>query len=154
MDSVCYAKKKNGELCNTSLTGKNRHEIKIENGIYFVCGRHKKINNIEDIDISKYEVTDKVDKKDDKDDIINEFNEKLNISNDKKHKEDDNKKSKAALPFFASNDAEKIKSKTDSGEIIADGNAMSEIAAKEAWERRSLSEYFVYFAIYCICNNY
>ena len=58
-------------------------------------------------------------------------------------KEDDNKKSKAALPFFASNDAEKIKSKTDSGEIIADGNAMSEIAAKEAWERRSLSEYFV-----------
>ena len=68
-------------------------------------------------------------------------------------KEDDTK-SKAALPFFASNDAEKIKSKTDSGEIIADGNAMSEIAAKEAWERRSLSEYFVYFAIYCICNNY
>jgi len=58
------------------------------------------------------------------------------------NKEDDNKKSKAALPFFASNDAEKIKSKTDSGEIIADGNAMSEIAAKEAWERRSLTQMF------------
>jgi hypothetical protein len=92
MDSVCYAKKKNGELCNTNLKEKNRHEIKIENGIYFVCGRHKKINNIEDIDISRYKVTDNVNKKDDKDDIINEFNEKLNISNDKKQEEDDNKK--------------------------------------------------------------
>lgn len=94
MDYVCYAKKKNRELCNTNLTEKNRHEIKIENGIYFVCGRHKKINNIEDIDISKYKVTDEADKED----IINEFNEKINIRNDKKHQEEDNKKTDRKKP--------------------------------------------------------
>lgn len=86
MESVCYARKKNGELCNTKLTEKNKHEIKIENGMYFVCGRHKKINNVENIDISRYEITDKIDILDKKSDIINEFNEKLNINNDKKDK--------------------------------------------------------------------
>lgn len=89
MNSVCYAKKKNGELCITKLTEKNRHEIKIENKTYFVCGRHKKINNIEDIDVSKYEITDKSDKSDENGSIIDEFNEKLNIINDKNREEED-----------------------------------------------------------------
>lgn len=83
MEYVCYAKKKNGETCDTKLTEKNTHEIKIENKIYFVCGRHKKINKIEDIDVSRYEVTDKTDKFDEKDNIIDVFNEKLNITNEK-----------------------------------------------------------------------
>lgn len=83
MESVCYARKKNGELCNTKLTEKNKHGIKIENVIYFVCGRHKKINNVEDIDISRYEIIDKSDIPDKESNIINEFNEKLNISNNK-----------------------------------------------------------------------
>lgn len=86
MEYVCYAKKKNGETCDTKLTEKNIHEIKIENKIYFVCGRHKKINKIEDIDVSRYEVTDKTDKSDENDNIIDEFNEKLNITNEKNDK--------------------------------------------------------------------
>jgi hypothetical protein len=89
MDAVCYAKKKDGKLCNTKLTEKNKHEIEIENRIYFVCGRHKRIGNTEDIDISKYVVADKIDNKDD---IINEFNKKLNIINGKNHEVDENKK--------------------------------------------------------------
>lgn len=98
MESVCYARKKNGELCNTKLTEKNKHEIKIENGIYFVCGRHKKINNVEDIDISRYEVIDKSDILDKESNIINEFNEKLNISNDKILEE--NYKKKPCLQYI------------------------------------------------------
>jgi hypothetical protein len=90
MNSVCYAKKKNSEICNTNLTEKNRHEIKIEDKIYYVCGRHKRINNIEDIDTSMYTINNK----NNKDDIIEEFNEKINIINDKKQEEDNNKKIK------------------------------------------------------------
>lgn len=74
-------KKKNGEICNTKLTEKNKNEIKIKNRIYFVCGRHKKVNNIDDIDISKYDIIDKIDTYD--------FNEKINIS--KKNEENVNK---------------------------------------------------------------
>jgi hypothetical protein len=76
MDSVCYAIKKNKELCNTNLTEKNKHKLKIEDKIYYVCGRHKKINNIEDIDISKYKVTEKID---DKEDVVNISNDKTNV---------------------------------------------------------------------------
>lgn len=94
MEPVCYARKKNGELCNTKLTEKNKYEIKIENGTYFVCGRHKKINNLKDIDISRYEVIDKTDILDKESNIINEFNEKLNISNDKIQEKSYNKKDK------------------------------------------------------------
>lgn len=90
MDSVCYAKKKNGELCNTKLTEKNRNKIKIENRIYFVCGRHKKANNIDEIDASKYYIVDKPDTFNDKNDIIDDFKEKLNISENNREK--DNKR--------------------------------------------------------------
>lgn len=88
MDSKCYAKKKNGDLCNVNLTKKNRYEIKIENKTFFVCGRHKKIENIDDIDISKYENVD--DKNiDNYKDVLPEFNEKLNINDNIKELKDE-----------------------------------------------------------------
>lgn len=90
MNNVCYAKKKNGEICNTKLTDKNRNDIKIENRIFFVCGRHKKINNIEDIDVSRYEVKDNSDKSYEKSNIVDDFNEKLDIS--KNNEEGNNNK--------------------------------------------------------------
>ena len=50
------------------------------------------------------------------------------------------------LPFFATKqreiDTTKIKSKTKSGEIIADGTQMATLSKSEAWERRSLSQMF------------
>ena len=50
------------------------------------------------------------------------------------------------LPFFATKqreiDSTKIKSKTKSGEIIADGTQMATLSKSEAWERRSLSQMF------------
>lgn len=60
MVSKCYAIKKDGELCNVILTEKNRNKIKIENKSFFVCGRHKKVDNINKIDISKYKGTDNI----------------------------------------------------------------------------------------------
>lgn len=91
MDYICYAKKKNGELCNTKLTDKNKNEVNIENNIYFVCGRHKKINNINDIDKSKYDFIDKKDISNENTNIIDDFNEKLNISKNNEKKEDNKK---------------------------------------------------------------
>lgn len=53
---------------------------------------------------------------------------------------------KKVLPFFATKqrevDSTKIKSKTKSGEIIADGTQMATLSKSEAWERRSLSQMF------------
>ena len=46
------------------------------------------------------------------------------------------------LPFFAAKH-NKIKSKTKSGEIIADGDEMATLSKSEPWERRSLSQMFV-----------
>ena len=54
----------------------------------------------------------------------------------------------AALPFFAQQSftsqaidhTQKIKSKTKSGEIIADGDTMTSLSNTEPWERRSLSD--------------
>lgn len=53
-----------------------------------------------------------------------------------------------ALPFFAQQSftsqaidhTQKIKSKTKSGEIIADGDTMTSLSNAEPWERRSLSD--------------
>lgn len=95
MDSVCYAKKKNGELCNTNLKDKNKHEIKIENKIYSVCGRHKKINNIENIDVSKYEISDKSKK----DNIIS--NDK---NNEESKKKENNKPCLQYIKYLISKD--------------------------------------------------
>lgn len=55
-----------------------------------------------------------------------------------------------SLPFFAaksltssaSQNAQKIKSKNESGEIIADGETMASLSKSEPWERRSLSQMF------------
>lgn len=58
---TCYAKKKNGEICNTNLNEKNKHEIKIDNKTFFVCGRHKNVKSITDIEIID-EITNNVDK--------------------------------------------------------------------------------------------
>lgn len=52
------------------------------------------------------------------------------------------------LPFFAQqsftaaaiDNTRKIKSKTKSGEIIADGDTMTSLSNSEPWERRSLSD--------------
>ena len=57
-----------------------------------------------------------------------------------KKKEDESKSS--GLPFFAAKH-NKIKSKTKSGEIIADGDEMAILSKSEPWERRSLSQMFV-----------
>ena len=55
----------------------------------------------------------------------------------------------ASLPFFAQQQSftsqaidhtQKIKSKTKSGEIIADGDTMTSLSNTEPWERRSLSD--------------
>mmetsp|Transcript_14436 Transcript_14436/g.23534 ORF Transcript_14436/g.23534 Transcript_14436/m.23534 type:complete len:264 (-) Transcript_14436:217-1008(-) len=54
----------------------------------------------------------------------------------------------AALPFFAQQSftataidhTQKIKSKTKSGDIIADGDTMTSLSNSEPWERRSLSD--------------
>ena len=51
-------------------------------------------------------------------------------------------KSSGLLPFFAAKH-NKIKSKTKSGEIIADGDEMATLSKSEPWERRSLSQMFV-----------
>lgn len=60
--------------------------------------------------------------------------------------EKEEKAPKTPLPFFASKsstpDAKKIKSKTKSGEIIADGEEMASLSKSEPWERRSLSQMF------------
>ncbi|KAK1746752.1 hypothetical protein QTG54_002096 [Skeletonema marinoi] len=54
----------------------------------------------------------------------------------------------AALPFFAQKSftataidhTQKIKSKTKSGEIIADGDTMTSLSNSEPWELRSLTD--------------
>lgn len=46
----------------------------------------------------------------------------------------------AKLPFFATKS--KIKSKNESGDIIADGETMASLSASEPWEQRSLSQMF------------
>lgn len=109
MDYTCYTKKKNGELCNTKLTEKNKNEINIENRIYFVCGRHKKVNNINDIDISKYNVIDKKNMINENS-IIDDFKEKLNMNENNEKKEDNNK--------ILENIDEKIKKKPCLQQII------------------------------------
>ena len=48
----------------------------------------------------------------------------------------------AVLPFFASTSSQKIKSTTESGEIIADGETMANLSKSEAWEKRPLSQMF------------
>jgi len=59
-------------------------------------------------------------------------------------KEEESKE--VVLPFFATKerevDSSKIKSKTKSGDIIADGTQMATLSKSEAWERRSLSQMF------------
>lgn len=58
--------------------------------------------------------------------------------------------SKEKLPFFATksftasavDSARKIKSKTDTGEIIADGETMATLSKSEPWEVRSLDQMF------------
>jgi hypothetical protein len=63
----------------------------------------------------------------------------------------DDDKSSSSLPFFAQQqqqsftskaitNAQKIKSKTPSGSIIADGAAMTSLSNSEPWELRSLSQ--------------
>lgn len=46
------------------------------------------------------------------------------------------------LPFFAAKttSSKKIKSKLETGQIVADGDAMTSLSATEPWERRSLSD--------------
>eukprot|EP00571_Detonula_confervacea_P003875 CAMPEP_0172323728 /NCGR_PEP_ID=MMETSP1058-20130122/49451_1 /TAXON_ID=83371 /ORGANISM="Detonula confervacea, Strain CCMP 353" /LENGTH=270 /DNA_ID=CAMNT_0013039805 /DNA_START=152 /DNA_END=964 /DNA_ORIENTATION=- len=54
--------------------------------------------------------------------------------------------SKKTLPFFAAappaDNSKKIKSKTASGDIIADGETMASLSKSEPWERRPLSQMF------------
>jgi len=61
-------------------------------------------------------------------------------------KEEEEESKEVVLPFFATKqreiDTSKIKSKTKSGEIIADGTQMATLSKSEAWERRSLSQMF------------
>jgi DNA-directed RNA polymerase subunit N (RpoN/RPB10) len=80
MNSICYAIKKDGELCNTNLKEKNKHELKLEDKIYYVCGRHKKICNINDIDILKYQT---MNEKHDNYEIEKDFKKRLNLNLEK-----------------------------------------------------------------------
>lgn len=75
MDYICFAKKKNGELCKVNLTDKNRNKKQIGNESFFVCGRHKKVESIDDIDISKYKSIEK------------DFEKKINLNNNKVEKQ-------------------------------------------------------------------
>ena len=63
-----------------------------------------------------------------------------------KEEEEEEEPKEVVLPFFATKEREidtsKIKSKTKSGEIIADGTQMATLSKSEAWERRSLSQMF------------
>lgn len=91
MESKCYAKKKNGDLCNVNLTEKNRNKIKIEDKTFFVCGRHKNIESIDNIDISKYENTNNKNV-DNYKEILSEFNEKININDSAKEVKNEKEK--------------------------------------------------------------
>lgn len=87
MDYICFAKKKNGEPCKVNLTNKNRNKIQIGNESFFVCGRHKKIENIDDIDISKYKNIEK------------DFSKKIDLNNNNKVKKQNYFNENILYPF-------------------------------------------------------
>ena len=72
-------------------------------------------------------------------------------TNEQQQQTDEDTASSSSLPFFAQQQqtsfttkaitaAQKIKSKTPSGSIIADGAAMTSLSNSEPWELRSLSQ--------------
>lgn len=83
MDSKCYAFKKNRELCNVKLTDKNRNKKELENNTIFVCGKHKNVKSIHDVDISKY-------KNIDDENIEKDFEKKINLYENNKIKKQEN----------------------------------------------------------------
>lgn len=92
MNYICFAKKKNGELCKVNLTDKNKNKIQIGNESFFVCGRHKKIESMNKIDISKYENMDnKI--------IENDFEKKINLNINNKIKKQDYFNEDIQYPF-------------------------------------------------------
>ena len=108
MEIFCYAKKKNGDLCNTRLTEKNTNEIKIKDKTYLVCGRHKKINNEKDIEVNTDNTNIKNKNKENKiyteeernSSIVNEFNEKISITSDETSRSKDKKNKKPCLQYI------------------------------------------------------
>lgn len=75
--------------------------------------------------------------------------EKEQQQQEQEQSNEQNKESTTPLPFFAQQQSftataidhtQKIKSKTKSGEIIADGDTMTSLSNSEPWERRSLSD--------------
>jgi DNA-directed RNA polymerase subunit N (RpoN/RPB10) len=75
----CCAKiksgKRKGEICNIDIT-KNKYNIIIDDKTYFVCGKHKKINDICDINI--IDINKGIEKIDLNDKIENQENINLN----------------------------------------------------------------------------
>jgi flagellar hook-associated protein FlgK len=91
---LCLAKKKNGEICNKPT----KYIIKLENEKEYIhprCGMHLK--NIDDTNKIKLDEFYQKNKKNDNntidlDDVANNFNEKINITNDKNNEKNNNKK--------------------------------------------------------------
>lgn len=79
--------------------------------------------------------------------LLRDAKQKMEIE-EKQQQNADESSTTTALPFFAQQSftataidhTQKIKSKTKSGDIIADGDTMTSLSNSEPWERRSLSD--------------
>ena len=79
--------------------------------------------------------------------LLRDAKQKMEIE-EKQQQNADESSTTAPLPFFAQQSftataidhTQKIKSKTKSGDIIADGDTMTSLSNSEPWERRSLSD--------------
>jgi len=85
--------------------------------------------------------------------LLRDTKKKMEIEQQKQQQSDESSSAEspptaAAIPFFAQKSftataidhTQKIKSKTKSGEIIADGDTMTSLSNSEPWELRSLTD--------------
>jgi len=83
--------------------------------------------------------------------LLRDTKKKMEIEQQQQQQSDESSSTEsptAALPFFAQKSftataidhTQKIKSKTKSGEIIADGDTMTSLSNSEPWELRSLTD--------------
>lgn len=93
---LCYAIKKNtkkenkeinvDDICNTKLTEKNKHEIKIDGKIIYTCGRHKNLKDISDFKIPDEKLQN----------ITNDFNQ-MKLNQDEKENNEYREKKQSCL---------------------------------------------------------
>jgi hypothetical protein len=82
--------------------------------------------------------------------LLRDAKKKMMEDEQQQQQQQQSSSSSSPLPFFAQqqksftataiDQTRKIKSKTKSGEIIADGDTMTSLSNSEPWERRSLSD--------------